>query len=29
VAKQQARQRGIGFSELAGGFAACDDPDRL
>jgi hypothetical protein len=28
-AKQQARKQGIGVAELAGGFAACDDPDRL
>ena len=28
-AKQQARRLGIGFTELANGFATCDDPDRL
>jgi hypothetical protein len=28
-AKQQARRHGIGFSELANGFAACDDPQAL
>jgi hypothetical protein len=28
-AKQQARKAGIGFTELANGFAATDDPDRL
>ena len=28
-AKQQARQHGIAFHELANGFAACEDPDRL
>ena len=28
-AKQQARQAGIGFSELSNGFATCDDPAGL
>jgi hypothetical protein len=28
-AKQQARRLGIGFTELAGGFATCDDPEGL
>ena len=28
-AKQQARQAGIGFTELSNGFASCDDPARL
>ncbi len=28
-AKQQARMAGIGFTELANGFAACDDPTGL
>jgi hypothetical protein len=28
-AKHQAANAGIGFTELANGFAACDDPDRL
>jgi hypothetical protein len=28
-AKQQARRAGIGFTELANGFAACDDPAAL
>jgi hypothetical protein len=28
-AKQQARQHGIAFTELAGGFATCDQPEQL
>jgi len=28
-AKQQARAQGIAFTELANGFASCEEPDRL
>jgi len=28
-AKQQLRQKGIGFEALSNGFASCDDPERL